>query len=104
MKPINPIGPVVENWASPSMPPATSMTGRYAHVVPFDLEAHSRQLYDLNSKDDAIWDYMPQGPFDSFATYRDWMSANALGSDPMFHTIVNRDTGRAEGVATYLRA
>ena len=79
------------------------MTGRYAHVVPFDLEAHSRQLYDLNSKDDAIWDYMPQGPFDSFATYRDWMSANALGSDPMFHTIINRDTGRAEGVATYLR-
>ena len=41
--------------------------------------------------------------FDSFATYRSWMAANALGADPMFHTIINRDTGRAEGVATYLR-
>ncbi len=79
------------------------MAGTYAKVVPFDLEAHSRQLYDLNSVDDAIWDYMPQGPFTSFEDYRDWMIENAHGADPMFHTIINLETGRAEGVATYLR-
>ncbi len=79
------------------------MAGTYAKVVPFDLETHSRQLYDLNSVDDAIWDYMPQGPFSSFEDYRDWMIENAHGADPMFHTIINLETGRAEGVATYLR-
>ena len=79
-----PVGPIVENWTPPPLPPATGMLGRYAKVTPFDLEAHSRQLYDQNSEDDAIWDYMPQGPFDSFEAYRDWMAENALGSDPMF--------------------
>lgn len=98
-----PVGPIVPNWTPPPMPPATDMQGRYARVVPFDLEAHSRQLYDLNSADDAIWDYMPQGPFSSFNEYRDWMATNTLGPDPMFHTIINLETGRAEGVATYLR-
>lgn len=98
-----PVGPIVPNWTPPPMPPATDMQGRYASVVPFDLEAHSRQLYDLNSADDAIWDYMPQGPFSSFNEYRDWMATNTLGPDPMFHTIINLETGRAEGVATYLR-
>lgn len=98
-----PIGPIVENWTSPPTPPASEMRGHYAQVVPFDLAAHSRQLYDLNAVDDTIWDYMPQGPFGCFDAYRDWMAANALGPDPMFHTIINLETGRAEGVATYLR-
>ena len=46
---------------------------------------------------------MPQGPFADLSAYRDWMAANALGADPMFHTIINKDTGRPKGVATYLR-
>ena len=98
-----PVGPIVDDWTPPPHPPATEMLGRYAKVAPFDLEAHSRQLYDLNTEDDAIWDYMPQGPFSDFEAYQDWMAENALGTDPMFHTIVNLETGRAEGVATYLR-
>lgn len=103
MKNERPVGPLIENWTQPPLPQSVDLVGRYASVVPFDLKAHSRQLYDLNSSDDAIWDYMPQGPFDSFQAYHDWMAENALGTDPMFHTIVNHETGRAEGVATYLR-
>lgn len=98
-----PVGPIVPNWTPPPLPPATEMLGQYAKVVPFDLDAHSRSLYDLNRTDDTIWDYMPQGPFANFNAYRDWMEANALGADPMFHTIINQETNRAEGVATYLR-
>jgi len=98
-----PVGPIVPNWTPPPLPPATDMQGLYARVVPFDLDAHSRQLFELNSADDAIWDYMPQGPFSSFDEDRYWMAANALGPDPMFHTIINLETGLAEGVATYLR-
>lgn len=85
------------------MPPATLMEGAYATVLPFDLDAHTEALFEANSVDDAIWDYMPQGPFADLSAYRDWMAANALGADPMFHTIINKDTSRPEGVATYLR-
>ena len=98
-----PVGPLVPDWTPPPLPLATPMEGAYAQVVPFDLERHAQPLYDLNIKDDAIWDYMPQGPFDSFAAYRNWMAENALGDDPMFHTIINLETRRPEGVATYLR-
>lgn len=85
------------------MPPATPMEGAYATVLPFDLDAHTEALFEANSVDDAIWDYMPQGPFADLSAYRDWMAANALGADPIFHTIINKDTSRPEGVATYLR-
>lgn len=98
-----PLGAPIPNWSPPPMPPATPMEGAYATVLPFDLDAHTEALFEANSVDDAIWDYMPQGPFADLSAYRDWMAANALGADPIFHTIINKDTSRPEGVATYLR-
>ncbi|MEM7268811.1 MAG: GNAT family protein [Pseudomonadota bacterium] len=97
-----PVGPSLGDWSAPPSPPGKILDGQYARVIPFEM-AHCDALYQANSVDDAIWDYMPQGPFADFDAYRDWMEANALGPDPMFHTIIDKADGAPAGVATYLR-
>ena len=98
-----PLGALLPDWTPPPPPPRTAMAGRYARVAPFDPEVHAADLYEANSADDAIWDYMPQGPFASFEAYRDWATANCMGDDPLFHAIVDLSDGKAKGVASYLR-
>ena len=46
---------------------------------------------------------MPYGPFQSLAEFETWMNAACLGEDPFFHAVVDRETGKAMGVASFLR-
>ena len=50
-----------------------------------------------------IWTYLPYGPFASVDDCRGWIEKTCLGDDPLFHAIIDGDTGRAVGVASYLR-
>ncbi|MEZ5450761.1 MAG: GNAT family protein [Thiolinea sp.] len=46
---------------------------------------------------------MPYGPFATLAAFQDWLRASALGDDPLFHAIIDLNTGKAVGVATLMR-
>lgn len=98
-----PLGAPVPNWTPPPAPPRTPIDGRYVRLEIFDPDRHAADLYEANSVSDAIWDYMPQGPFASFAEYRDWATDNCMGDDPLFHTVIDLSDGKAKGVASYLR-
>jgi len=50
-----------------------------------------------------IWTYLPYGPFETRAAFEDWITAACRGEDPLFHAIVEATSGRALGVASYLR-
>ena len=50
-----------------------------------------------------MWTYLPYGPFATLEAYRAWIEEVWSGSDPMFYAIVDTSTGRALGVAGYLR-
>lgn len=81
------------------------MEGRFCRVVPLNPEAHAAWLYSANKADaaDGMWTYLPYGPFDTLDSYRAWMKQNCQGDDPLFYAILDRATGRAAGVASYLR-
>ncbi len=100
-----PIGDPVPGWQAPPAPPRTPMTGRYCRVEPLDIERHAADLHEANLSDvdGRIWTYLPYGPFDSLAGYKDWMTRACLGADPLFHAIIDLATGAAVGVASYLR-
>ncbi len=100
-----PIGFPVDNWSPCDPPPRTVMEGRYCTVEPIDLAAHSADLHEANLTDaeHRIWTYLAYGPFESLSDYRAWIEQTCLGSDPLFHAIVARNTGKAVGVASYLR-
>lgn len=100
-----PIGFAVEGWTPPYWPPRDPMEGRFCHVEVLDPDRHAAALFDANAQDaeNRIWTYLPYGPFDNLADYTSWMCETCLGSDPMFHAIIDAKTAEAVGVASYLR-
>lgn len=100
-----PVGEPVEGWTARPAPPRDAMQGRYCRVEPIDPDRHAAGLFDANMQDRAgrIWTYLPYGPFETLADYRDWMTAVCLGDDPLFHAIIDLADETPCGVASYLR-
>lgn len=100
-----PIGAPVENWTPRPRPPKTAMEGRYCRVEPLSVDAHAADLFRAFRTDpeDRIWTYLPYGPFDDEGAFRQWLTDNCMGDDPLFHAIIDTQTGTAVGVASYLR-
>ena len=88
-------------WTPPPRPPREAMEGRVVRVEPL-AESHADDLFAANTRD-ANWDYLPYGPYREEAPYRAWVAEAAASADPLFHAIVDRRTGRATGIASYLR-
>lgn len=92
------------HWRPPPPPPRAPLEGRYARVEPLDPERHAPDLFAANAvADDALWRWLPYGPFPDLSSYRLWMQTTCTGDDPLFHAIIDLSTGRAAGVASYLR-
>ncbi|HXP77982.1 MAG TPA: GNAT family protein [Stellaceae bacterium] len=100
-----PIGFPLPGWSARPRPPRTAMEGRLCRVEPIDADRHATDLHaaNLEDKEGRNWTYLPYGPFERLDDYRDWMRKACLGDDPLFHTVVDQKTGRAVGVASYLR-
>jgi len=100
-----PIGEPVPDWTPPPPPSREPLVGRYCRLEPVDPERHAGPLHAANvfDRDGAMWTYLPYGPFESVAAYRDWMESKCLGDDPRFWAIVDLRTGEAVGLAAYLR-
>jgi RimJ/RimL family protein N-acetyltransferase len=100
-----PIGFPLPGWTSRPRPPRQAIAGRYCRVEPIDPDAHAETLHLANAGDaeGRIWTYLAYGPVATSADYRAWMERTCLGDDPLFHAIVDEASGRAVGVASYLR-
>jgi RimJ/RimL family protein N-acetyltransferase len=100
-----PVGVPVANWTSPPAPPREPMIGRYCRVEPLDTATHGAELYlaNANDPDGRMWTYLPYGPFAAFEAYQTWLEDAARGTDPFFHAVVDAESQRAVGVASFLR-
>lgn len=99
------IGWVVENWVPPMRPVKVVLEGRYTRLEPLEAEKHAADLFKANAEDtaDAIWDYMPYGPFHSAASYHRWARDISADDDAYFLAVKDRESGRFCGVASFLR-
>ena len=97
-----PIGAALSNWSRPPTPPQTPMVGATCTVEPLDAERHAADLFAANSSD-KNWAWLPYGPFDTLSDYQDWLVNHCMDPDPMFHAVISHETGRAVGIASYLR-
>ena len=50
-----------------------------------------------------MFTYLAYGPFDSFDAYLTWLQGVSRTEDPLFFAIVDAASGKAAGVASYLR-
>jgi RimJ/RimL family protein N-acetyltransferase len=72
-----------------------------------DPERHSESLFAANREDGEgrNWTYLPddQGPYRSLDLYRRWAETAASTDDPLWHAIIDAESGCAVGVAAYAR-
>jgi RimJ/RimL family protein N-acetyltransferase len=99
------LGSRVDGWRPPPKPPLEPMTGRTCRVEPLNVEAHAAELHAANRLDTEgrNWTYLPYGPFDTLDAYVAWMRDVVAIADPQFHAVVDLESGRAVGLASYLR-
>lgn len=100
-----PVGRIVADWHPPPRPPRTPLEGIYCRLEPLDAARHAADLHTANARDvdGRMWTYMPYGPFASLEACRHWMVSTSAAADPHFLAIVDRTSGTAVGVASYLR-
>lgn len=100
-----PIGFRVDGGKPPPAPPREAMIGRTCRVEPLDVARHAADLHAANrlDTDGRSWTYLPYGPFETLESHVAWVTSVAGTPDPQFHAIVDLATGRAAGVASYLR-
>ncbi|MFM2354707.1 MAG: hypothetical protein RLZZ528_443 [Pseudomonadota bacterium] len=93
----------VPGFVPPPRPAGAVLEGRHARLEPLDADRHAESLFQANRADDAIWDYLPYGPFAAAGDYDAWVRKMQGAADPFFYAIIDRASGRALGVASYLR-
>ena len=100
-----PIGRAVADWTPCPRPPRTAMEGRTIRLEPLDPAKHGDDLWAAFSADETgrMWTYLPVGPYTDRAAFDAALAANAASEDPLFHTVIDRATGKAVGFCTYLR-
>ena len=100
-----PIGFPLPNWKPALAPPRAPISGVWCRLEPIDLQHHGDALFEAFSEDteNRIWSYLPYGPFENAVVLTRWIEETCLGSDPLFHAIVDQSSNKALGVASYLR-
>jgi RimJ/RimL family protein N-acetyltransferase len=99
------IGDALRDWGGAALPPRTPIDGEYCVVEPLDADRHCDDLFTAYSedRDGRLWTYMPAGPFPSGSDFHAWMGPACRSSDPLFHALVDKASGKAVGMAAYMR-
>jgi len=100
-----PIGFPIVDWQAREHPRGARMQGGLCRLEAVDIEAHASDLYRSFGEDreQRNWTYLPYGPFAGEDAFRDWLSTTCLGDDPCFFSVIDAASGRAIGLASYLR-
>lgn len=100
-----PVGFSLPGWKAPPYPPLRVLEGRWCRLEPIEAGRHATELDTANrlETDDRGWTYMSNGPYATLAEYRVWVETMQTRSDPQFYAIIDLASGRAGGVASYMR-
>ena len=101
-----PIGFPLPGWTKRPLPPKAAMQGRLCRLEPLDAARHAAQLQEaFVDAPLASWTYLPDymGPHRTIAAWQTWLETAAASADPLWHAILDTRSGRAVGIAAYLR-
>ena len=100
-----PIGFPLATWNACQHPTGSIMQGRLCRLEPVNCDEHSEDLYNAYALDveNRNWTYLPYGPFATLVEFQSWLKTSCLGDDPCFFTVIEEISGKAVGIASYLR-
>ena len=99
------VGPAVDPLPSGRAPGRAPLQGTHVRLEPVDVAAHAPSLYALSHgrpEDEALWTYLPYGPFAGQGEFERWLDERARSSDPLFFAVIEEQSGQASGMASYL--
>jgi RimJ/RimL family protein N-acetyltransferase len=100
-----PIGLLVNPLPSGTIPDLRPLPGRWMRLDPVQADRHAASLHNsIHGKDDGLWTYMPYGPFAGEEAFTAWLKEKQAARDPWFYAFVNRSTGAAKGMGSFMRA
>lgn len=94
------------DWQPVSAPARAPLDGRFVRLEPVDASRHGDDLWPALQSPDGdprLWDYLGYGPFAERAAFDAWLAGNQASRDPQFFTVIDRASGRAVGLLSYLR-
>ena len=99
------LGEAIYNWKPPPIPGPHPLQGRYTVLNKLSVKDHAQSLWENLSDDqeNAIWNYLPYGPFNGYSEFVTLLETHEPSTDPYFFAIDAQDGRGACGVASYLR-
>jgi RimJ/RimL family protein N-acetyltransferase len=91
------------DWKPRRPPQRTPLEGEAVRLEPVDTARHARDLFTASEGAAALWDYLAYGPFESQQAFTEWLLERARTDDPLFYAVVDRASGLARGMASYMR-
>jgi RimJ/RimL family protein N-acetyltransferase len=91
------------DWKPRRPPQRTPLEGETVRLEPVDPARHARDLFTASEGAAALWDYLGYGPFESQQAFTEWLLERARSGDPLFYAVVDRASGQARGMASYMR-
>jgi len=98
------IGPEVD--ASPAkLPERITIEGQFVSIVPLDPASHGPALWEgtKGADNERLWAYLFAGPFAERAQFDAYLIARAAAEDPLSFSILDEASGRAIGLAAFMR-
>lgn len=90
------------NWSGAAPLMSSERVGRTVRLAPMNVTQQASDLFRANAADDAMWTYLPYGPFSSEAGYHRWMREAVAIEGTEFFVVQDVETSRFVGVLSYL--
>jgi RimJ/RimL family protein N-acetyltransferase len=93
------------SWAPARVPARSAIDGDLVRLEVLDPERHAVSLFTSSHVPGAedLWEHLPYGPFADQAEFTAWLEPRAASIDPLFYAVVDWESMRALGMASFLR-
>jgi RimJ/RimL family protein N-acetyltransferase len=93
------------NWSPAAVPARTAIDGDLVRLEVLDPERHAASLFTAShvASAEGLWEHLPYGPFAGQAEFTAWLEQRAASADPLFFAVIDWESMRALGMASYLR-
>jgi RimJ/RimL family protein N-acetyltransferase len=102
-----PVGPIVDPKPPGTLPDLRPIHGRWMRLDALNVEHHGHALWEAIDGQDPeghLWTYMAFGPFADLDTLLNFIREKQAARDAWFYAFVNRATGKALGMGSFMRA
>jgi RimJ/RimL family protein N-acetyltransferase len=95
----------LKNWTPRPRPGRKALEGYFVRVEPLDAARHGDGLFEASSVPDADqrFAWLPDYPPRTRADYQPWLDRAEASADPLFFTVIDKESGRIAGRQTLMR-